>query len=246
MNNIFKKVEMHRSTAQKGLEHDEFFCYFLLRPFSLYFSYFLYTFTSISANTITYVMFVASFLLPILVYILADELFYIYLSFSYFLVLFLDQLDGEVARLRKVFSKKGYFLDLSLWFTLSIFSVALFVYLEQTQVISSTFLWSLISLEFVFLYLSVFDYLRSETLVNLFDLKSDSFKHPSEKRDKFLTRFLKILPQKNMLFLSIPFYFFLDQINSIYFLLHLYTVFMAYTVASFLKLRSLLRFFDDL
>lgn len=247
---VIKNIEALRSKAQKGIEHDELFCFILLRPFSLYFSWFLYAKTSIAANAVTYLMFVLSFLLPIVISTINGEMFFYCLSGLYFLVLFLDQIDGELARLRGVFSEIGYFFDLSLWFTLSIWSVLLFYRLEQNDVIPGLAFWSLISLEFVFLYLSVFDYMRSGAAEKVFNLEPTSGKSSGKNLPGLITpnifwRLAIIVPQKNLLFLLIPVYFYFDIESSGLPQFHIFIVFIGYLYACVNKINIFRNLLSD-
>ncbi len=246
MLNSIKKIEKLRSTAQKGIHQDELFCFFFLRPFSFYISYFLYKYTKISANAITYMMFLLSFTLPVAISNIQGEKFFYYLSGFYFFVIFLDQIDGELARLRQIFSKQGYFFDLSLWFTLSIWSILLFYRLEEANYISNLLFWFLISIEFVFLYLSVFDYLRSGVAEKLFntDKKINDDMENSFNLNLFV-RFIRILPQKNFLFLLIPIYFLTDITSSGILQIHIFIVLIAYSFGCIAKLNSLKKSFND-
>jgi phosphatidylglycerophosphate synthase len=245
-----KSIEAYRPKAQKGIKHDELFGFIFLRPLSLYFSWFLYSKTTITANAVTYFMFVLSFSLPIAISTIKSEAFFYCLSGGFFLVLFLDQIDGELARLRGVFSEIGYFFDLSLWFTLSIWSVLLFYRLEQNNVISDLALWSLISLEFVFLYLSVFDYMRAGAAQKVFNLEASSKKmfdknEFSLKTPHLLMRLVQIVPQKNLLFLLTPLYFYFNVESSGLLQLHLFIVFTGYFYASVIKINIFRKLLND-
>lgn len=247
---VIKNIEALRPKAQKGIEHDELFGFIFLRPLSLYFSWFLYSKTTITANTVTYIMFVLSFSLPIAISTINDDVFFYYLSGFFFLVLFLDQIDGELARLRGVFSDIGYFFDLSLWFTLSIWSVLLFYRLEQNDVISGFALWSLVSLEFVFLYLSVLDYMRAGAAQKVFNLEPSSNKISdknalSMKTPHLLWRFVYIAPQKNLLFLLMPMYFYFDIESSGLPQFHLLIVFVGYLYACVNKINTFRNLLSD-
>ena len=245
-----KNIEALRSKAQKGIKHDELFCFILLRPFSLYFSWFLYSKTTITANAVTYLMFALSFLLPIVISTIKSEMFFYVISGFYLFILFLDQIDGELARLRGVFSKIGYFFDLSLWFTLSIWSILLLYRLEQNDIISDLSFWSLISLEFVFLYLSVFDYFRRGAADKIFthgvSSKQISDKNAFDsKTPHLLWRLVLLVPQKNLLFLLIPVYFYFNIESSGVLQLHLFISFVGYLCASVIKIHAFRKLLNE-
>ena len=113
-----------RKTAQKKFHEDDLVSFYLIRPFSVYISSFIVKRTTLSANSITFIMMLLSFLFPfILFYSTNIDCLFVYGPVLFFILYILDVVDGEVARLRNKTSILGEFYDASLWFTLPAYFV---------------------------------------------------------------------------------------------------------------------------
>jgi len=134
-----------------------------MRPVTIYVSRAIARRPGPKANTITAAMLLLSIALPVLVW-LVDSTRWFYLScFAGALaILFLDVLDGEVARLRKEVSDLGYYLDMGLWFSLSTLSVVVLLRSNQWFLQSDLLVVVILTIAATKLYLAV----ASEQLVD--------------------------------------------------------------------------------
>lgn len=118
-----KHMKEVRRTAQKPSGSDDHFCFYVMRPISVYVSYPLYKFTNVSANSITYFMSVLGFIAPVALYFCTSLVGLLLAGLFYYFLYLLDLVDGEVARLRQVQSQRGVIYDVSLWFSLMAFYI---------------------------------------------------------------------------------------------------------------------------
>lgn len=127
-----KRIRESRKKIQRKIGDEDFYSSFSCRPFTIYISHFLVKYTTVKANPITFVMAFLSVLAPILLYFVNTPVLFIALTlFAYLFILFLDVLDGEVARLRNETSELGKYIDSVLWYTLGALSVVFLLKLNS-------------------------------------------------------------------------------------------------------------------
>tara|TARA_B100000902_G_C27007255_1_gene762895 strand:- start:54 stop:806 length:753 start_codon:yes stop_codon:yes gene_type:complete len=119
-----EKIKKARISCQKDFYRDEITAFYLIRPLSIYISLFIASKTKISANTITLYMLIFSFIFPVILFFVKSlKILFLLTPILFFILYFLDMIDGEVARLNNETSKLGEFYDCSLWFTLSVYFI---------------------------------------------------------------------------------------------------------------------------
>jgi phosphatidylglycerophosphate synthase len=110
-----------RKIAQKPFSRADYITFYSFRKFSIYLSKFIVDKSNISGNEVSYFMIAVAFIAPIMVMFLQSESAIIVAGFTFFyLIYFLDVVDGEVARIRGETSEFGRFLDVALWFLIDI------------------------------------------------------------------------------------------------------------------------------
>ena len=231
------KVKELRKKIQKDIKTDEITAFYIVRPWSIYISIFLYKFTNLTANNVTFLMMILSFIFPLNVYLITslnDVLLY---TPIYFYILYsLDMIDGELARLRNTPSKLGEFYDSALWFSLPIFFV---IYIYKLSIFidlpSYIFIFSLITISAeIFLLVAQSLFSKNKGILNF--LAQDS---------RFIFKaivFFKFILSKQNIYLLFPILFFLfhdiNQEFSSYFFTILLIIYNIYNIIKFIKIKN--------
>jgi len=114
------KIRSQREIAQRAIGEEDVYSSFTCRPFTIYVSTWIAEKTKWSANSITCAMAVFSLFAPFLVWQISSPVFsFAFALLSFLFILFLDVLDGEIARMRGETSEFGKWVDSALWFTLT-------------------------------------------------------------------------------------------------------------------------------
>lgn len=116
-----ENIKTKRLLAQKTRRNDEFTCFYLLRPFSIYFSVIIVKYTNIKANFVSLLMVCISLASPIILYSLSTIGYILFWTpILFYFIYFLDVIDGEIARLKGETSLLGEWLDKFLHYSLPI------------------------------------------------------------------------------------------------------------------------------
>jgi phosphatidylglycerophosphate synthase len=116
-----KDITKLRKIAQKPFSRADYMTFYSFRKFSIYLSKFIVDKSNISGNQVSFFMIFVACIAPILMMTLRSELEIVIAGFVlFYLIYFLDVVDGEVARIRGETSELGRFLDIALWFLIDI------------------------------------------------------------------------------------------------------------------------------
>ena len=152
------KIKKSRTIAQKELSAADPFTFYTFRKFSIYLSMALVERTSITGNQISLFMVVFALLsAPTLVISNAGGIWY---PLCYFIIYFLDVVDGEVARLRQQKSKLGKWLDILLWYLLDLYFILYCFYIFRESSYGSICLYLVIISTLMERYLNYIDLSR--------------------------------------------------------------------------------------
>lgn len=151
-----------RKIAQKPFSRADYITFYSFRKFSIYLSKFIVDKTNISGNEVSYFMIALAFIAPIMIPFLHAESAIIIAGFAFFyLIYFLDVVDGEVARIRGETSELGRFLDIALWFLIDIlyltYLYALLGSLGYGSIILALAFWAILAEKFYLYVVSDFE-----------------------------------------------------------------------------------------
>ncbi|MDQ0338505.1 phosphatidylglycerophosphate synthase [Caldalkalibacillus uzonensis] len=104
-----KEILALRERCQKTRKHEEVLSWFILRRFSIYITYMLAK-TRVTPNHVSWCSVLLFFATGILVAVATPWSFLVAVV-AYYLAYLCDCIDGELARLKNVTSKRGVFLD---------------------------------------------------------------------------------------------------------------------------------------
>jgi phosphatidylglycerophosphate synthase len=225
-------IKEQRKSIQKPFSKDEFFPFMVFRPFTIYFSKWISEKTNISANQITIFMAFLSFISPIIIFFIEDIQYFLILSFVlYFLILFLDYIDGEVARLRNKTSKIGEVFDAMLWFYLPVLYIVYIVKLEY---------FFNFSYLFIFVLLAMATSVMSDILQKMYAKK----KYSNDVKKFYDTKTIiihtvRFFASQSGIFIVAPFVYFLG-LNSNILLLYIIISLLLYIINSILRIKNIL------
>lgn len=228
-----KNISDLRKKVQKSFYYDEFFPFMIFRPFSIYISLLIFNKTNISANNITILMSILSFLAPIIIFFINPISTFFLVSFIlYFFIYFLDIIDGEIARLREETSLIGKIYDATLWFYLPL------LYIIYIYKISLFYNFKYVV---VFSLLSIFSNIMSDILQKIFsDYKSANDKKKYYSINIIIIYILRFLFSQSGIFFIAPLFYYLN-IGMIYLLIYIYIALFLYLINSFLRFNFLVK-----
>jgi len=235
-----KKIRSIRKNAQKSYVNDELTAFFLIRPWSIYISIFIKKHTTISANSITLIMMIFSFIFPLFVFLTENIKNLLILTPTLFYILYsLDMIDGEVARLRNKTSPLGEYYDASLWFSLPIlFSIYIYKLCFFLDLPTILFAFALVTISIeVFLLVSQSLFSSNRSVLNF--LQNDK-----SLKGKIIL-IIKFLLSKQNIYIIYPILYFTlfnkDSSYSLYFFSLLLLVYNMYSIIKFYKIKNSIR-----
>jgi phosphatidylglycerophosphate synthase len=230
------KIKEKRIEYQKPFHRDELTSFYLIRPFSIYISLFIFKKSNITANHITLIMMILSFVAPLIIFFTEsiNSLFLITPTL-FFIIYSLDMIDGEVARMRKETSLTGEFFDAGLWFSLPIlFLTYIYKLCNYQSLPTSIIVFTLITISF-----ELFLLVSKELFINK---KSFTF---LEVQDTLIFKLLvvvKILLTKQNIYIMYPAIFYImESVGSPKYIYILYwcALLLSYNIYSIYKFKKI-------
>lgn len=218
-----KKIRALRRDIQKPYRKEkDFFIFFVLRPISIYFSLIIHNYTKIQANHITFLMLVLSFCSPLLLLFFQKAFLVVSVSFSmmFFFILFLDVIDGEVARLRQRTSQLGEVVDAGLWYFLPLMYASLCI---TIVLVFELPLWIAI-VNLMTVSLEMYVLMISQHFTNR---ENAATFVTTDDRQIIFRDFIKLLLSRTMFFLLSPLIILIDIHYTEFNLIEIYLIFLA-------------------